>query len=253
MVVLDEVVVDRLGRVDAHHRSAGRVGNDLLRSGSVVAADIDECIGARIAKALQHRLAIGLVRLVARAAKARARRAGKAFKIGRRKRGKVGEIASRRPRTPWPRAQNSSALVLFADAEMQPASVLLMTAVGRRPGQSRMSRPCTCLPDLISARTCHGLARDAMDGLRAAHLCLGSRQTSDCHVRDHDCRKPAQASWLAEPERLWAPWKLEGATLDEGNATPRSSGSRSRRMPVSTSLRKASSSAFISSTALSSM
>jgi 5-methyltetrahydropteroyltriglutamate--homocysteine methyltransferase len=23
-------------------------------------------------------------------------------------------------------------------------------------------------------------------------------------------------SWLAEPERLWAPWKLEGAALDEG-------------------------------------
>ena len=23
-------------------------------------------------------------------------------------------------------------------------------------------------------------------------------------------------SWLAEPDRLWAPWRLEGAALDEG-------------------------------------
>ncbi len=26
--------------------------------------------------------------------------------------------------------------------------------------------------------------------------------------------------WLAEPERLWAPWKLEGAALEAASATP---------------------------------
>jgi hypothetical protein len=33
---------------------------------------------------------------------------------------------------------------------------------------------------------------------------------------DHDRREPAQACWLAEPNVLWAPWRLEGDALAEG-------------------------------------
>ena len=33
---------------------------------------------------------------------------------------------------------------------------------------------------------------------------------------DYHRGQPAQAAWLAEPEKLWAPWKLPGAELERG-------------------------------------
>src|ERR1043165_1105394 len=42
MVVLDKVVVDGLRRVHKGDGASGRVGQDLLRSRRVVAADVDE-------------------------------------------------------------------------------------------------------------------------------------------------------------------------------------------------------------------
>ena len=93
MVVVDQVVVDGLGRMHEGHRAAGRLGQDLLRAGGVVAADIDEGVGADLLQAGQHHLAIGGVRLVAGAAEGGARRAGDQPQLRFGNRGQVDIVA----------------------------------------------------------------------------------------------------------------------------------------------------------------
>ncbi len=43
-----------------------------------------------------------------------------------------------------------------------------------------------------------------------------NRPKESSHVRDHHRRQPAEAAWLAEPNKLWPQWRLEGAALDDG-------------------------------------
>ena len=76
VVILHQVVVDGLGRMHEGDRPARRVGQDLLRAGRIVAADIDEGVGRHLLQPRQHLVAIGGVRLVARRAECSTRRAG---------------------------------------------------------------------------------------------------------------------------------------------------------------------------------
>ena len=76
VVVVDQIVVDGLRCMHESHRAAGCLGQDLLGARGIVAADIDEGVGACLLQPGKDHLAIGSVGLVARAAEGRARRAG---------------------------------------------------------------------------------------------------------------------------------------------------------------------------------
>ncbi len=92
MVVFGEVVVDGLGRVDKGDPAVALPVEELQSAGGVVAADIDERIGAGTAQAFQNACAIGVVRLVAGRAKRRTRRGGDGTKIAFGDRPEVDEI-----------------------------------------------------------------------------------------------------------------------------------------------------------------
>ena len=92
MVVFDKVIVDRLRGVDKCDILAGGFGQNLLRPGRIVTADINERGGSGLVQAFEDDLAVGGVRFVARTSKGCARRCGDSAEVLFAQSGKIDEI-----------------------------------------------------------------------------------------------------------------------------------------------------------------
>ena len=115
VVVFHQIVVDGLRRMHEGHRAAGCVGQDLLRARGVVAADIDEGVGAGLLQAVEHQVAIGGVRLVAGRAERGARRAGDQPKLLLGQVGQHDIVAVAHAAHAVPRAEHARLRVAAAD------------------------------------------------------------------------------------------------------------------------------------------
>ena len=103
VVVLQEIVVDRLGHMEAAQLVAGGgrlLAHDAAGVGGIVAADIEEIADVGLAAALEDLLAIGLVRLVAGGAERGGRRGGDALEPVGGEGGEVDEAVASRPDQP---------------------------------------------------------------------------------------------------------------------------------------------------------
>ena len=105
---------------------------------------------------------------------------------------------------------------------------------------------------LIIARKCSDNRRDASASRRKACRGLAMPTSENVLFPTTIAGSLPKPSWLAEPNKLWAPWRLAGRRACwQPRTTPRCSRSNCRKTPASTSSPTASRRVSISSTAFS--